>query len=88
MGRRWIDWVFRSRESGRITVAQLPNVPLVAFAACRVAQVFASSDGSAGEVLYWAGSAALAWWAVDELFRGVNPFRRFLGVAALSSLFL
>ena len=88
MAGRCVDWAFRSRETGKITVAQLPNVALVVFAACRIAQAVFSPHGSAGVVLHWAGSAALAWWALDELFRGVNPFRRFLGAAALSFLLL
>lgn len=29
---------------------------------------------------------ALAWWAFDELFFGVNPFRRALGALALVGL--
>lgn len=85
---RWIDWMFRSRETGKITIAQMPNAALVAFVICRIAQAFVSPHGSAGDVLHWAGIAALVWWAVDELFRGVNPFRRILGVAALTFVFL
>jgi hypothetical protein len=88
MAGRWVDWVFRSRATGRLTVVQMPNAALVVFAACRVAQAVFSPHGSAGVVLRVTGDAALAWWALDEVFRGVNPFRRFLGAAALSSLLL
>ena len=31
-----------------------------------------------------ASTAALVWWAVGEIFRGVNPWRRMLGAAALA----
>jgi hypothetical protein len=88
MPGRWIDWMFRSRETREITVAQMPNVPLVLFAACRITQALFSSHASVRDVLHWAGSAALAWWALDEIFRGVNPFRRLLGAAALASFLL
>jgi hypothetical protein len=30
----------------------------------------------------------LVWWAVDELIRGVNPWRRFLGGAVLAGQIL
>jgi hypothetical protein len=29
---------------------------------------------------------ALGWWAVDEVLRGVNPWRRLLGTAVLAGL--
>ncbi len=32
------------------------------------------------------GMAALAIWAVDEIVRGVNPFRRLLGAAVFGGL--
>ncbi|MCU1498566.1 MAG: hypothetical protein JWM47_2519 [Acidimicrobiales bacterium] len=30
------------------------------------------------------GAGALVWWAVDEVARGVNPFRRGLGAVVLA----
>jgi hypothetical protein len=88
MAARCVDWMFRSRVTGRLTVVQMPNAALVVFAACRVAQAVFSPHGAAGDALRVAGDAALAWWALDEVFRGVNPFRRLLGAAALGSLLL
>jgi hypothetical protein len=38
-------------------------------------------DSAAFTVLRVVALAALGWWAVDELVRGVNPWRRLLGVA-------
>ena len=32
-------------------------------------------------VIDWIAVLALAWWAGDEVIRGVNPWRRFLGLA-------
>lgn len=78
-----IDWVFRSRETGRVTIAQLPNAPLIAFALFRVMEVLFSPHGDAKRVLHLAGTIALGWWAIEELLRGVNPFRRALGAGGL-----
>jgi len=85
--RRAFDWAFRSRSTGRITVMQWPNLPLLLFLVLRTLEL-AISHGTLGDVLHWAGSAALAWWAVDETLRGVNPFRRALGAAVLVLMLL
>jgi hypothetical protein len=86
MGRRGVDWLFRSRKTGKFTVAQMPNAALALFVGFRIAQVLVSAHGTAHDVLRWLAIAALAWWGLDELLRGVNPFRRILGAAALTSL--
>ncbi|MDX6286696.1 MAG: hypothetical protein QOG53_2181 [Frankiales bacterium] len=86
MGRRSVDWLFRSRKTGKFTIAQMPNAPLALFVGFRIAQVLVSARGTAHDVLGWLAIAALAWWGLDELLRGVNPFRRILGAAALTSL--
>jgi hypothetical protein len=88
MGTRCVDWLFRNRETGRLTVVQIPNLPLALFGACRIAQALFSPQGAVRNALHWAGSAALAWWALDEIVRGVNPFRRLLGAAAVVFLIL
>jgi hypothetical protein len=88
MGRRGVDWLFRSRETGKLTVAQMPNAALVLFVGFRIAEAFVPSHRTAHDVLHWLAIAALAWWGLDELLRGVNPFRRILGVAVLASLIL
>jgi hypothetical protein len=75
--------MFLSRHSGRITFAQWPNIPLWAFAVLSgVSRIFHPS-GSTASFLRALAIAALAVWAVDELVRGVNPFRRILGAAVL-----
>ena len=83
---RVIDWLFRDRTTGRIVVAQAPNLPLVVFVVARLAAWILDPAGTAGTALDLVGTAALLWWAGDEVIRGVNPFRRILGatVAALT----
>jgi len=81
--RRGFDWLFRERRTGRIVIAQFPNAPLALFGICRVAQWIAHPGGTTRDVLMWVGTAALVWWALDEIIRGVNPFRRLLGTTVL-----
>ncbi len=71
--------MFENRETGKLTVAQWPNVPLAAFLVTLAARVVFHPAGTAGHVLHAVGTVALVVWAVDEIVRGVNPFRRLLG---------
>jgi len=71
MYRRGIDWLFRSRTTGKFTVAQLPDASLTLFASFRIAERLVSPDRSAHDVLRWLAIGALARWGLDELFRGV-----------------
>jgi len=79
-----IDWLFRNRHTGRITIAQFPNVPLTLFLVATV--VLWIFDPTGGARTAWGVLAAtgLLWWAVDEVVRGVNPWRRLLGGAVLA----
>lgn len=77
-----IDWWFRDRTTGRIVVAQWPNAPLVIFLVARVAGRLTDPSGPWLDVV---GTAALLWWAGDEVLRGVNPFRRTLGAAVAAA---
>jgi hypothetical protein len=78
--RSLFDWWFRSRQTGRITVAQFPNVPLWIFFLTVVVRRVISTGTVARTAVDWIGVGALAWWALDEVFRGVNPWRRLLGL--------
>lgn len=83
--RRWLDWLLRSRETGRITVAQPPNLLLIGFFAAWLVGRFATT-GSVARTAGIVAHGCLALWAADELLRGVNPFRRMLGAAVLAYL--
>ena len=74
-----LDWFFRDRVTGRITIAQLPNPPLLIFLASVGLSWLFSAHASAQALLGGIGTAALAWWSIDEVLRGVNPWRRVLG---------
>jgi hypothetical protein len=86
--KRGFDWLFRSREDGRIVVAQWPNLSLVVFGICEIVEQLAHPGGVARGLVDWIGRAALAWWSIDEIVRGVNPFRRVLGVVVLARVVL
>ena len=72
--------MFRSRQTGQIVIAQFPNVAFGLYLAVALTRRVLHPTGSARTALDWVAVGALAWWAVDEVVRGVNPFRRALGV--------
>src|ERR1700686_2461802 len=81
-GRRSLfDWAFRNRQTGRITVAQFPNVALWIFFVTVVVRWVVPVRGAVRTAVDAIAVAALAAWALDEVFRGVNPWRRLLGLA-------
>ena len=75
--------MFRSRNTGRITLGQLPNWPLVVWLLASAAMWLGHPQGRLRVILAVLASAALVLWAGGEVLRGVNPFRRLLGVAVL-----
>ena len=80
MNRSPFDWLFRNRQTNEITIAQFPNVALWLFFATVVLRWIVPTDATAHRVVSWIGVGALTWWAVDEVLRGVNPWRRLLGI--------
>ena len=81
MLRQFGQWFFRSRQTGAITIAQAPNLILwivIVGAALQWTWHPAGRLGAALEIIFKGG---LFVWAADEVFRGVNPWRRCLGAA-------
>jgi hypothetical protein len=76
------DWCFRNRETGAITITQVPNLVLWIVITAGIFRWFWQS-GTPGIVLTFVFKGALLIWAADEIFRGVNPWRRCLGGAVL-----
>lgn len=81
--RRHIDWWFRDRTTGQLVVAQAPNPPLVVFLVAWVLRRLVGAEGTLDRVLGLTAAAALVVWALDEVIRGVNPWRRLLGTVVL-----
>lgn len=78
---RFLDWWIRDKDTGRIVLFQIPNPPLWVFFASYALRWFTGDrlDSQLGNV----GMGALIVWGLDELIRGVNPFRRLLGAIVL-----
>lgn len=81
-----ISWLFRNRQTGQITIAQFPNVALGLFLVATAVRWVLSPAGGFATAVGVVATGALIWWAVDEVLRGVNPWRRFLGAAVLAGL--
>ena len=79
-----IDWLFRNRTTGRITIAQFPNVPLALFLGAAILRWLLDPAGRLRAGLTVIATGALLWWAVEEVIRGVNPWRRLLGGGVLA----
>ncbi|MCU1357017.1 MAG: conserved rane protein of unknown function [Acidimicrobiales bacterium] len=80
------DWWFRSRRTGRIVIAQMPNVALGIVLVAAVGRRAFHPAGTASTTLAVVATIALAWWAGDEILRGVNPWRRTLGIVVLAAV--
>lgn len=78
------DRAFRDSE-GKIVLAQPPNPPLVVWLVATLLQLIFSS-GKVQIGLDLVAFGALFTWAWQELFAGVNYFRRALGLIVLGSL--
>lgn len=81
-----IDWLFRNRRTGRLTVVQFPNVYLGLFLVAAVIGRLASPHGGVRMAVGIVAGVSLFWWAADEVIRGVNPFRRLLGATVIAAL--
>ncbi len=78
-------WWFTSRSTGRIVIVQAPNLALVVFALAWAAGRLLDSHHAATRILSDVASGAIVFWSLDELLRGVNPWRRALGAAVLAA---
>ena len=81
-----MNWLFRNRQTGEITVAQAPNAALIIFLVAALVQHAFNIHGTVGTGLAVVSTGALAVWSADELMRGVNPFRRLLGAVVLAGI--
>lgn len=78
-----LDWLFRNRLTGGITIGQFPNAALLVWLGASLLSLWWHPQAGDVDVLAVVSRAALVVWAVDEVLRGVNPFRRLLGAVVL-----
>jgi hypothetical protein len=83
-----VNWLLRNRRTGKITIAQAPNPPLIIWLVATLVTVVFSPTGTAGTAFTIIGTGALIIWAGDELIRGVNPFRRAVGAVVVGAIFV
>lgn len=76
--------MFENRETGEVTIAQFPNWPLWGVAGTWAVGLLAGSDSDLGRASSWTRVGLWVIWGGDELLRGVNPWRRFLGAGVLA----
>jgi hypothetical protein len=76
--------IFRDQE-GKVVLAQMPNLPVITWIVASLLKIiFTTGKINIGlEVLAF---GALFTWAWEELFQGVNYFRRTLGLLVLVAL--
>jgi hypothetical protein len=78
-----LGWWVRD-QNGRVTLAQWPNAALAVWLVT-VAVGWSGVLGAARtDTLAEVGKGALIVWALDEVVRGVAPFRRLLGAVVLT----
>jgi hypothetical protein len=75
------DKIWRDRN-GHVVIFQMPNVWLIAWAVLSVISLFVPRGGTQN-VIWWISNIVLAVWALLELLKGVNYFRRGLGLVVL-----
>ena len=81
-------WWFTSRTTGRITVAQTPNLTLLLFGVSTLAARLLDGHPTTSRALSDVASGAIIVWSLDEIVRGVNPWRRVLGAVVLAASIL
>ncbi|MGB7416432.1 MAG: hypothetical protein WA902_19670, partial [Thermosynechococcaceae cyanobacterium] len=72
-----IDTLFRDKN-GEIVIAQPPNAALSIWIGSSLLKL-AITEGPGHTTLEWVAFSAILIWALQELFDGVNYFRRSLG---------
>ena len=85
-GRDPLGWATTSRESGDIVLLQPPNRLALLSTAGAVLTIVAPIGSPLRRAAAAATAVVATWWGADELARGVNPFRRAVGGAAVVAI--
>jgi hypothetical protein len=84
--RSTFDWAFRNRNTGKVTMAQFPNLCLGIFLITLLVTRYLPITDTSHTLLDGVVGLSLAWCAADEIIRGLNPWRRILGATFLAVL--
>lgn len=74
------DKIWKDKH-GEVVIWQMPNAFLIGWAVLTVLCLFTS--GKLSDYFGGAGDLSLVIWALLEIFKGVNYFRRLLGAVVL-----
>ncbi len=80
----WFDRAFKD-SSGQVVLAQTPNLPLIVWGITSLLMIIFTA-GKINVGLNAIAFGALFTWAWEELFQGVNYFRRALGLLVMISM--
>lgn len=70
---------FWRNDEGKVVFWQFPNVWLILWLVVEIVSLLVASH-RAEIITWWVATVALSVWALLEIFRGVNYFRRLLGL--------
>jgi hypothetical protein len=76
--------IFRDQE-GKVVLAQMPNLPLITWIVASLFKIIFTT-GKINIGLEALAFGSLFTWAWEELFQGVNYFRRTLGLLVIFAL--
>ena len=76
--------IFRDQE-GKFVLAQMPNLPLITWIVASLLKIIFTT-GKINIALEALAFGSLFTWAWEELFQGVNYFRKTLGLLVLIAL--
>jgi hypothetical protein len=82
MESKLFDKIFRD-SNGEIVLAQTPNLPLIGWIVASLLKLVVT-NGKISLGLEALAFGCLFTWAWEELFQGVNYFRRALGLIVLA----
>ena len=81
-----LGWAVTSRETGEVVLFQAPNLPAVISTVGVVLTALSPRGSGMQRGAAVATVLVSTWWGVDELARGVNPFRKALGAGGLAAV--
>ena len=73
---------FWKDKRGDVVVWQFPNALLLAWVITTIISLL--FNGTISNVFLWIAEASLILWSLLEIFKGVNYFRRLLGLVVLA----
>lgn len=87
MANKTFSQKFWEDDRGKVVVWQKPNLPLTIWFLATVGGMLLP-NGFIQKALYLIGLVALVVWSILEISRGVNYFRRLLGLLVLLSMII